>query len=138
MADDERSYLQGELDAHYRWYNRDSQLWSAARHWSLGTLAFLSTLSALVLKLDFIRLAWPSLFAHREDLRPVFAAAGTVIATLAAAGAFGRKWQTNRISRGRIERQRVDFNAPEPDMAKIRETLKEVIRMHDKTLSARR
>lgn len=131
MGDDERRFLQSELDARYRWYNKGSRLWSAAHHWSLGASAFLSTLSALVLKMAFIQSFLPTLYAHREDLAAVLAAAAAVIATLAAAGGFGRKWQTNRISRGQIERLRIDFNAPDADMAKIRETLKEVMRTHD-------
>lgn len=131
MADNERAFLGEEIDTRYRWYNRGSRLWSAAHHWSLALSAVLSTLSALVLKMGFVRTALPWLYSYREDAATVLAGGAAIIATLAASGGFGRKWQTNRISRGQIERLRLDFNATDADPARIRDTLKDVIRTHD-------
>jgi hypothetical protein len=134
MADDKRHLLEAELEARYRWYDKGSRLWSTVHHWSLGASAVLSTMSALVLKIRLIASVWPSLFNYRDDVAAVFAGAAAAIATLAAAGGFGRKWQANRISRGQIERLKVDFNSPEANLAQIRATLKDVMRTHDESI----
>jgi hypothetical protein len=134
MCDEQRDFLQEQIEAKYKWFNRGSRFWSAAHHWSLGISAVLSTMSVLVLKLGFIQDVSAPLYRHRDDLAALLAGAAAMIAALAASGGFGRKWQSNRISRGRIERLRLDLYSPDADLAKIRDQLKDVIRTHDESI----
>ena len=131
MDDKERDTLRSAIERRYRWYDHGSRVWSALHHWSLALSAILSALSALVLKLDSLARLLPALDAYRNDLAAGLAGLGAVIATVAASGGFGRKWQTNRISRGQVERLLLDVEAPDAIGANVRDMLKEVIKTHD-------
>ena len=55
----------------------------------------------------------------------------TVLASIAAAQGFARKWQANRMSRSRIDQLRVEMGNPEVDLARVRGLLLEIIRQRD-------
>ena len=131
MTDDERTFLGTELAAKLRWFNNGSRNWSALHHWSLGVSAILSALSAVVLKINWLKCAYPSVYENREDIVAVLAFVATLITAVSAAGSFGRKWQTNRVSRGRVERLQIAMSYPSADAAVIRRELQDVIRSHD-------
>lgn len=114
MTEEEKAFLEGEINRQYQWYNRGSKLWSAVHHWSLAVSALLSALATLVLKSEWIKTL--------------------VVTTLAASGGFGRKWQANRRSRGRMDQVKIDFSNPEADAKKIRESLKDIIKEHDDSI----
>jgi hypothetical protein len=131
MTDDERTFLSAELAAKLRWFNNGSRNWSSLHHWSLGVSAFLSALSAVVLKINWLKSAYPSVYENREDIVAALAFAATLITAVSAAGSFGRKWQTNRVSRGRVQRLQIAMSDPSADAAVIRRELQDVIRSHD-------
>jgi hypothetical protein len=129
MTAQEREQLIIQIDKQYHWYLRGSRLWSFVHHGSLYMSAVLSAASALTLKLDVYKD-----LAARNDLAAVLATIAALLGTLAAAGGFGRKWQSNRVSRGRIQNLRLDIDASDADAARIREELKKVIADHDRAL----
>lgn len=131
MTEEEKTFLESEIDRQYQWYNRGSKLWSAIHHWSLAVSALLSALATLVLKSEWINTL---VVTYRDDVAAGFAAAATLVTTLAASGGFGRKWQANRRSRGRMDQVRIDLSSPEADPRKIREDLKCIIKEHDDSI----
>ena len=131
MTEEEKTFLESEINRQYQWYNRGSKLWSAIHHWSLAISALLSALATLVLKSEWIQTL---VVTYRDDVAAGLAAAATLVTTLAASGGFGRKWQANRRSRGRMDQVKIDFSNPEADPQKIREDLKNIIRKHDDSI----
>jgi len=131
MTDEERAYLEQQLAAKFKWFNNGSRLWSAVHHWSLGVSAVTSALAAVVIKLNWLKEAWPSVYASRDDVVAILAALATIITAVSAAGNFGRKWQTNRISRGRIERLQVVLSDPAASASAIRDELQDIMKKHD-------
>lgn len=131
MIEEERAFLEGEINRQYQRYNRGSKLWSAVHHWSLAASALLSALATLVLKSEWIKTL---VVTYRDDIAAGLAAAATLVAALAAAGGFGRKWQANRRSRGRMDQIKIDFSSPKVDPQKIREDLKAIIKQHDDSI----
>lgn len=133
MHDEERAYLAQQLAAKFRWFNTGSHLWSAVHHWSLGISAVCSALAAVVLKLNWAHEVFPTA-ADRDDLAAVLAALATLITAISAAGSFGRKWQSNRISRGRVERLQIALSDPTANTSTIRHELQDIIKQHDERL----
>lgn len=133
MNDEEHAYLAQQLAAKFRWFNTGSRLWSAVHHWSLGLSAVCSALAAVVLKLNWAHEVFPAA-ADRDDLAAVLAALATLITAISAAGSFGRKWQSNRISRGRVERLQIALSDPAANAATIRHELQDIIKQHDERL----
>ena len=131
MTDEERAFLTQRLESKFRWFNSGSRLWSAVHHWSLGLSAVLSALAAVVIKIAWLKDALPSLYSNRDDVVAVLAGLSTLITTLAVAGGFGRKWQTNRISRGRVERLQIKLSDPVADANAVRNELQDIIQRHD-------
>ena len=131
MTDEERTYLNAELVKKTRWFNKGSRIWSAMHHWSLGVSAALSALAALVLKIGYFKSAYPAIYDNREDIVAVLAFISTFLTATSAAGGFGRKWQTNRISRGRTDRLQIALSDPNADAGAIRHELEEIIKSHD-------
>lgn len=128
MTDEEKAFLESEIVRQYRWYNRGSRLWSSVHHWSLAGSALLSAFATLVLKSEWISTL---IVAYPNDVAAGLTAAATLVTTFAASGGFGRKWQANRRSRGRIDQIKIDFSSPDADSQKIRDDLKQVIKEHD-------
>ncbi len=93
--------------------------------------ALLSALATLVLKSEWIQTL---VVTYRDDVAAGLAAAATLVTTLAASGGFGRKWQANRRSRGRMDQVKIDFSNPKADPEKIREELKNIIKEHDDSI----
>lgn len=131
MTEDERAFLEGEINRQYQWYNRGSKLWSAVHHWSLAVSALLSALATLVLKSEWVK---TFVVTYQDDVAAGLAAAATLVTTLVASGGFGRKWQANRRSRGRLDQVKIDFSSPQADPQKIREDLKAIIEQHDDSI----
>lgn len=131
MTDAERDFLGKEIARQYNWYSHGSRLWSAMHHWSLGVAAILSALASIIIKMDWLKSNFPSLYSSREDIVAILAFLATLITTIAAAGGFGRKWQTNRVSRGRIDRLRIAISNPAADAKEIRDELQDIIKKHD-------
>ena len=131
MTDEERAYLEQQLAAKFKWFNNGSRLWSAVHHWSLGVSAVTSALAAVVIKLNWLKEAWPAVYANRDDVVAILAALATIITAVSAAGNFGRKWQTNRISRGRIERLQVVLSDSTASASAIRDELQDIMKKHD-------
>lgn len=131
MTEEQRKFLSEQIEAKYQWFNRGSRFWSAAHHWSLAVSAIFSAAAALTLKLTILQATSFPLYDNREDVGALLAAVGALIAALAAVGGFARKWQANRISRGRIERLRLDLYDAESDYATLSNVLKDLIRQHD-------
>jgi len=129
MNVDERRALKVELDRQYRWYNMGSRMWSAAHHASLYLAAVLAAGAALILKLDAL-----ANYPPRVDIAAIASAATALLATLAAAGGFSRKWHSNRMSRGRLVALQIEFSAADADGAAIRTQLKEIVAAHDKAI----
>ena len=131
MTDEERTFLEQQLIAKLKWFNNGSRFWSTVHHWSLGVSAVTSALAAIVIKLNWLKEALPTVYANREDAVAIFAALATIITTVSAAGSFGRKWQTNRISRGRIERLQIALSDPAASASAIRDELQDIMKKHD-------
>ncbi len=67
--------------------------------------------------------------------------AATTLTTLAAAltslsssGGFARKWRSNRLSRSKIDALLMDLEADDADLAKLTQTLKEIMLAHDQEI----
>jgi hypothetical protein len=64
-----------------------------------------------------------------------FSLFGSVVCSVAAGALLHftgqRKWRSNRISRGRMDALLLDLETPNPDLAGIRNSLKEIILKHD-------
>jgi hypothetical protein len=133
MTDEERLLLTQQLDAKYRWFNTGSRTWSAVHHWSLGLSGIFSTLAVVFLKINWLKAQFLTV-ENREDFAAIFAAVATLITTLAAAGNFGRKWQTNRVSRGHVERLKIALSDPAADPIVIRNELLDIIKKHDEAI----
>lgn len=131
MTEDERAFLEGEINRQYQWYNRGSKLWSAVHHWSLAVSALLSALATLVLKSEWVK---TFVVTYQDDVAAGLAAAATLVTTLVASGGFGRQWQANGRSRGRLDQVKIDFSSPQADPQKIREDLKAIIKQHDDSI----
>ena len=131
MTEDERAFLEGEINRQYQWYNRGSKLWSAVHHWSLAVSALLSALATLVLKSEWVK---TFVVTYQDDVAARLAAAATLVTTLVASGGFGRQWQANGRSRGRLDQVKIDFSSPQADPQKIREDLKAIIKQHDDSI----
>ncbi|HRI39211.1 MAG TPA: SLATT domain-containing protein [Nitrospira sp.] len=131
MTEEEKAFLESEINRQYQWYNRGSKLWSAVHHWSLAVSALLSALATLVLKSEWVN---TFVVTYRDDVAAGLAAAATLVTTLAASGGFGKKWQANRRSRGRMDQVKIDFSSPKADPQRIREDLKAIIKQHDDSI----
>ena len=131
MTEEERVFLEHQLNVKLKWFNNGSRLWSTVHHWSLGVSAASSALAAIVIKLNWLEEALPTIYANRDDAVALFAGLATIITAISAAGSFGRKWQTNRISRGRIERLQIALSDPTASAPAIRDELQDIMKKHD-------
>ncbi|GGC79492.1 hypothetical protein [Undibacterium terreum] len=131
MNEEEKRYLEQQLAEKHRWFNKGSRSWSTAHHWSLGISAVTSACAAVVIKLKWLEKAYPDLYTYREDAAALLAALATIITAVSAAGNFGRKWQTNRISRGKIERLQIMLSNPAVSADTVREELLDVMKRHE-------
>ena len=132
MTEDERQFLSKEIAEKWAWFNRGSRNWSFVFNWSLAASAFLSAVAASVLKISYLQqYLWSG---GAEDIAAGSAALATLITALAAGGGFGRKWQANRVSRGRTERLRIVLSDPEADATAVRRELVDIIQKHDEAI----
>ena len=69
-----------------------------------------------------------------DDLAAGASALATLVTAIAAAAGFSRKWQANRISRGRVEQLQLDMSDPDVDLKQVRKEFKEIIAKHDEKI----
>ena len=134
MTADERKFLEDQISEKYKWFNTGSRTWSFFYNGSLIGSAILSGLAAVVAKIAFFKDGVGLSDENIKDIVAVLAALATLVTTLTAGGGLGRKWQTNRVSRGRIERLRIAFSDPDAGAAKIRTELEDIIMKHDEAI----
>ena len=132
MTEDEKQFLSEKINSkYYPTYNRGSKLWSAAHHWVRGLSAIFSATATFVLKSKWVEsLNLP----FQNDIAAGASALATLVTAIAAAAGFNRKWQANRISRGRIEQLQLDLSNPDVDLNMVREELKDIIAKHDEKI----
>lgn len=131
MTEDERKFLLDEINKKHRLYNIGSKMWSSAHHWVLGFSAILSAAATFILKSEWVA-SWQ--FNFKNDLAAGASALATLVTAIAAAAGFSRKWQANRISRGRVEQLQLDMSDPDVDLKQIRKEFKEIIAKHDEKI----
>ena len=121
MSTSERAALETELMKHYAWYNRGTLLWSTAHHVTLFLVPILAATATVLLKTQWVD----------PNIQVVLTTVATVLASISASQGFAKKWQTNRLSRGRIEQIMVEMTDPRVDIAAVRQQLLEIIRQHE-------
>ena len=134
LTDDERVKLQPILTEKFRFFNRGSKAWSGLYNWTLAASALFSGAAVIVLKVEFFKAHFNLTDNDLKDIGAVVAAIATLITTVSAGGGFGRKWQANRVSRGRIERLQIEFDAPDADGKTIRTELEDILQKHDEAI----
>jgi hypothetical protein len=123
MNDQERQALQQDIDAKHDWYNKGSKLWSFAYHFLLYSSIILSAFASVIVKIDGIQ--------NKNNITALLAGLAAIAGSLLASGGFQRKWQANRVARGRIERLLIDFEAPNAIADDIRTGLKKIMEDED-------
>jgi hypothetical protein len=93
MSVSDQDTLEKELKKHYGWYDHGTRAWSTAHHATLFLVPILTIAATVLLKAH-----WAS-----EEVQIVLTTAATVLASIAASQGFAKKWQTNRISRSRLD-----------------------------------
>lgn len=134
MSAEERQFLETQLSEKYKWFNTGSRAWSLMFNWSLVASAVLSATAAVVIKIKALQTGLDLSDENIKDIVAITSAAATLVTALAAGGGFGRKWQANRISRGRVDRLRIEFASPNADAQKIRDELCDVLHKHDEAI----
>lgn len=92
----------------YREFRGNTIRWSAAYFGCLFGAAFLSAVSALILKLELL-CDRPKL---RSDLAASLAIFAALLVTLSTTGDFQRKWQANRIAAAEMENLAYELTRP--------------------------
>ena len=133
MSQEERRFFEEQVVEKYRWFNDGSRAWSFFYNGSLIVSAILSGSAVLVAKLSIFK-EYCLTDEHIKDIVALLAAAATLLSVLTAGGGLGRKWQANRISRGRIDQFKVALSDPNADPVKLRADLSEIIRKHDEAI----
>ena len=131
MTPEERSFLTTQLAQKHAWYNTGSRAWSFVYNGSLVLSALLSGMAAGVAKIAFFKDAGHLSDDNIKDIVAGMAALATLLTTTTVGGGAGRKWQANRVSRGRIERLNLTLSDPNADAGKIRAELDDIIAKHD-------
>lgn len=75
-------------------------------------------------------------FNFKTDIAAGASAFAALLTAIAAASGFSRKWQANRISRGKIEQLQIDMSEPGVDLKQVRKELKDIIAKHDEKIVA--
>jgi hypothetical protein len=86
--------LETVLVATYREYRTNSSWWSLAYYGCVFVSAFLSAMSALILKLT----SFPSREDLKKDVAALFATVAALLITLSTVGSFQQKWEANRLA----------------------------------------
>ncbi len=126
MTNPDRDTLEKELKKHYDWYHTGTLMWSTAHHTTLFLVPILTAAATVLLKAK-----WASV-----EFQLFLTTAATVLASIAASQGFARKWQTNRLSRSRLDQLYVEMTDPNFDRKSVRTKLLEVIRQHDEGVLA--
>ena len=127
MSNDDLNDLQDRISRDLRSEKLWTKLWSLVHHLFLFGAAIISALAALILQLKTNILG-----IDYNTVGTVFAALAALLGTIAGAGGFRRKWQTNRLTRNRLDELMIDLTNPSCNSDKIREKLKEIWREHNK------
>lgn len=121
MTTDERAILMDLMRQLYRKYNYGARCWSLLHHSFVCLAVLLSTSSAVILKSGWLEVS------TRTDLVATLSALAAMITALSAGFGFQRKWEANRLSRGRIQQMEVDLTDQNADATHIRKELKHII-----------
>jgi hypothetical protein len=123
----ERAELKSEIKYWRKRWSLGQKTWSFANHLALFGATIISVAIGFIVQIK------TPLFENlsNESLLTILAFCAAALSALAAAGGFDRKWRANRLSRGRLDELRIDFMDSNVDLRSIRETLKDILRMHD-------
>lgn len=134
MTQEERSFLQAQIEQKYAWFNRGSRTWSFLYNGSTLTSAILAASAAVFAKLTYLQSVLSLTDANINDIVALLSSLAALTTTISGAGGVGRKWQANRISRGRIERLRIALSDPDADAEKFRNAIQDVMQKHDEAI----
>jgi hypothetical protein len=126
MSTDERAALVARIEKDYANEVLWTKAWSAVHHSFLFGGAILSFVAAIAIELD---LQLGTLTPKRSGA--LMAGLAALAGTVAASGGFGRKWKTNRRTRGRLRALLTDCGAPDADGDSIRKRLNTIWDEHD-------
>ena len=126
---DDREELKREIQYLLKRRRAGQKAWSFAHHVSLFGTAIISVAIGYI-----VQLKTPLFSVSNANLSTGLAFCAAVLATLAANGGFERKWRANRLSRGRLDELWIDFMDSDADLAKARERLINIVRMHDQEI----
>jgi hypothetical protein len=126
MSPEERVSLSERLQSDYSSEVLWTKAWSSVHHTFLFGAAILSFVAALAIELEF---EFGQLTPKRTGV--LMAGLAGLAGTIAASGGFGRKWKTNRRTRGRLRALLTDCTAPDADGDDIRKRLNAIWAEHD-------
>jgi hypothetical protein len=128
-TNEERAFLENEIERKRNSYNRQSVIWGILYHTSMYISAILSLAAALALKLDSLQ-DWP----FQKDFSAIAAGFAGIIIILTVAGGFHRKWRVSRASRSNIEQLAIDFSRHDANIYDISNRLKEILSKHEERI----
>ena len=103
-------------------HQRSQRYWSGIHHASVFGAILCSVLAGALLQVPEMD------FKGASTVLTTMAAA---LASLGAAGGFQRKWQSNRLSRSRVDCLLLDLDGSSPDLEALSGRLKQIIERHD-------
>lgn len=127
----DKEQIKKEIDTWYNWFNRGSYQWSFAYHFCLYGTTIITILIGFLSQLDDNNFLF---FEMKKDFVISFLAfVAAVLSGIIAKGGLRRKWESNRISRGKVKGLKIDLmlDDSEPSLKKIAGDLKVIIREHD-------
>jgi hypothetical protein len=134
MAEQDKiKQLRKKIENDFKRYKGWSMWWSFVYHGSLILTAVFGAAAALILKLEMTK-AW----TYQTDISAILAGAATVMAAIAAAGAFDKKWRINRDAQLGIELMKIDLmdkDNPEVNPEEIKKNLKNITRKQSEEIS---
>ncbi len=131
---DKIQQLRKKIEDDFNRYRGWSKWWSFVYHSSLIFTAVFGAAAALILKLEMTK-AW----TYQTDISAILAGAATVMATIAAAGAFDKKWRISRNAKLSVELLKIDLldlGNSEIEPEEIKKNLKSITRKHDEGISS--
>ena len=118
-----------------KWRDRfyaGQRIWSVAHHVTVFLPIICSVLAGALLQLKLTDLRFAGL--DQTGIATVLTSIAAALTSLSAAGGFDRKWRSNRLSRGRIDRLLLDAESDAPNIPDLTNQLKEVIAKHDEEI----
>jgi hypothetical protein len=126
---DQKTKFETKLTELRQWCWRGRKLWSAAYHTSQFASIALSTLAAVIPQLQGLR--DPAL---QKNLASILAGMAALLLAISNTGAFGRKWQANRMSYSKLERLRNELIVRDATKSDVNR-LNQIEEDHDKAIT---